>query len=586
MAYESGLTKIGAIKGKLKVFKKKKEPWLNHYQLIGEFVNNRKQNFNEVNEPGAFLTKDIFDNTATKAAETAASSILGQLWPSAAQSFELIRSRNISDTEENREYLRIATEEAISIMDDSRSGLAVALTEVSYDDVVFGTVGLGVFKAKKNKALPIRYVSWDVKTMYIDEDENKLVDTVYNEKTMTVRQAVLEYGLENVSATTKEKFGNGQESDNLVIVHAIEPRMEGDRTKFGNKSMPIASIHFEFQSEKILKESGFDEMPVFVTRLRKAMGEIQGRSLAMAALPDIIELNVIWETLTVASEKLADPPLAILGDGDLGTTTIDTSAGAINVFNIANRTGVAKPIIEISTVGDIQPLILMIEKLTESITNHFMIDRLLDLNNETRMTLGEAHIRNELRGQSLGSLFTRKKAELFNNMIERSISIFSDAGRLGVISGSIEEAELIASGIDPIIIPDEIVKKAAAGLEIYKIKYISPAERAIKAEEVQGNLTILDVLNTTAPLDPGVLDVIDLDAIIRRTAELTGASAEVINGLDIITGIREARAQAEAQQRQVEQARESSETMRNMAQAQATMGAQNGSLPPGGGSKK
>jgi hypothetical protein len=554
--------------------------------LLGEFVNNRKQNYNEVNEQGAFLSKDIFDNTATKAAETAASSILGQLWPSAAQSFELVRSRNISDTEENREYFRFATEEAISMMDDSRSGLAVALTEIAFDDVVFGTVGLGVFKAKENKALPIRYVSWDVKTMHIDEDENKLVDTIYNEKTMTIRQAVLEYGLENLSAANQEKFSNGQEMENIVIIHAIEPRMEGDRTKFGNKSMPIASIHFEFKSEKILKESGFDEMPVLVTRLRKAMGEVQGRSLAMAALPDIIELNVIWETLTVAAEKLADPPLAILGDGDLGTTTIDTSAGAINVFNIANRTGVAKPIVEISTVGDIQPLMLMIDKLTESITNHFMIDRLLDLNNETRMTLGEANIRNELRGQSLGSLFTRKKAELFNNMIERSIAIFSEAGRLGVASGSEEEASLITAGIEPIIIPDEIVRKAAAGEEIYKIKYISPAERATKAEEVQGNMAVIDVLNNTMPYKPDIVDNVNLDALIKRTAELTGASAEIINGLDVIKKVREATAAAQAQQQQLEQAREGSETVRNIAQAEATAGAQNGSLPSGGGGKK
>ncbi|MBT5303857.1 MAG: hypothetical protein HOL31_02105 [Candidatus Scalindua sp.] len=570
------LTKVGAIKSKLKVLKKRKEPWLEHYQLLGEFINNRKQNFTEVHEPGAFLTRELFDNTANKAAETAASSILGALWPSAAQSFELLPARGLEDTEENREYLRFATEEIISIMDDSRSGLSIALTEVSFDDVVFGTTGLGVFKTKENSVLPVRYVSWDVKMMHIDEDENKFVDTIYNEKSMTVRQMVLEYGLENLSAVNQEKFNNGQETDKVAVIHAIEPRIEGSRTKFGNKSKPIASIHFEEKSEKILRESGFDEMPVLVTRLRKAMGEVQGRSLGMAALPDIIELNVIWETLTVAAEKLADPPLAILADGDLGTTTIDTSAGALNVFNISNRSGVAKPIVEISTVGDLQPLIMMVEKLTESITNHFMIDRLLDLNNETRMTLGEANIRNELRGQSLGSLFTRKKAELYNNLIERTVNISSEAGRLGVISGSQEEADLLAQGIDPIIIPDEIVRRSERGEEIFKIKYISPAERSIQAEEVQGNLAVLNVLSATAPIAPETVDVIDLDELIRRTSELTGASKELINGLDSIKAVRDNRNAQLAQQQEIEQAREGSETMRNVAQAQATAGGNEG----------
>jgi len=564
------LTKVGAIKAKLEVLKKRKEPWLPHYQLLGEFINNRKQNFTEVNQQGAFLSRELFDNTAAKSAETAASSILGQLWPSASQSFELILARGLEDNEENREYMRFITEEAHTIMDDSRSGLSVALTELSLDDVVFGTVGLGIFKTKKKSALPIRYVAWDVKMMYIDEDENHFVDTIISEKPMTIRQMVLEYGLENLGVTNREKFNNGQETDVATVIHAIEPRIEGSRTKFGVKSMPIASIHFEERGEKILRESGFDEMPVLVTRLRKAMGEVQGRSLGMAALPDIIELNVIWEAVTVAAEKLADPPLAILADGDLGTTTINTSAGAINVFNIANRTGIAKPITEISTVGDLQPLMIMIDKLTESISNHFMIDRLLDLNNETRMTLGEAQIRNELRGQSLGSLFTRKKAELFNNLIERTVSILTDANRLGVVSGSEEEAALLAKGIEPIIIPDEILKKAERGEEVFKIKYLSPAERAIQAEEVQGNLAMLEVLNATVPLNQEAVDNIDIDALIRRTSELTGASKEMIRGLDIVEELRTNRNEAIQKQQEIETAREGSEIARNLAQAQAT----------------
>lgn len=566
------LTKVGAIKAKMKVLEQRKQPWLEQYQLLGEFINNRKQNFQEVNEPGAFLTRDIFDSTAVHAAETAASSLLGALWPSAAQTIELLPARGVTDNEENREYLRFITDEAISIMDDSRSGLSVALTEMFLDDVVFGTSGLGIFKTNSNEdALPIRYVSWDVKSMFIDEDENKFVDTVYNKKNMTVRQLVLEYGLDNISEENKERFNKGKEDEKVVVIHAIEPRVEGSRVKFGNKNKPIGSIHFEEKSGKVLRESGFDEMPVLVSRLRKAMGEIQGRSLGMAALPDVIELNVVKETLMVASEKLADPPLAILSDGDIGSTTIDTSAGAINVFNIANRTGVAKPITDISTVGDIKPLVLLIENLTESISRHFLIDRLLDLNNDTRMTLGEAQIRNELRGQSLGAVFSRKKAEIFNKLIERTINVLSEAGRLGVVSGSKEEEQLIAQGIEPVIIPDEIVDRSERGLDVYKIKFISPAERAIKAEEVQGNLAILNVLNMTAPLDPQSVDNINIDKLIKRTSELTGASHEVINGLDTIESIRETRAKQEAQIAQMEQAREGSETMRNIAQAKATM---------------
>ena len=186
------------------------------------------------------------------------------------------------------------------------------------------------------------------------------------------------------------------------------------------------------------------------------------------------------------------------------------------------------------------------------------------------MTLGEAQIRNELRGQSLGSLFTRKKAELFNNLIERTVSILTDANRLGVVSGSEEEAALLAKGIEPIIIPDEILKKAERGEEIFKIKYLSPAERAIQAEEVQGNLAMLEVLNATVPLNQEAVDNIDIDALIRRTSELTGASKEMIRGLDIVEELRTNRNEAIQKQQEIETAREGSEIARNLAQAQAT----------------
>lgn len=565
------LSKVKAIKEKLKQLKKKKQFWMEHYQLIGEFVHNKKQNFTEQNEPGAFLTRDLFDNTAVKSAQTASSAFIGALWPSGAQSFELQPARGISDTEEHKEFFQFVTDEMINVMDDSRAGLTVALDEYMFDQVTFGTSGIAVLPRIEDFAMPIRYNAWDVKMMFIDEDEDGNIDTIYNERSMTIRQMVKKYGYENLSAANQKLFDDGKELDKVTVIHAIEPRIKRSRRQFGNRNMPIASLHFEVKSEKILKESGFDENPILVGRLMKALGEVQGRSFAMAALPDIIEINVVWEVATVAVEKQVDPPLAILADGDLGTTIIDTSAGAINVFNITSRLGNNNPITPLFTVGDLNAIDKLIEKLTEAITGHFLIDRLLDLNNDTRMTLGEANIRNELRGASLGSIFSRQKAAIFTPLINQTFNIMFEAGRFGVLQGSIEEAEVIANGGEVITIPQEIASKLLAGEEVFKIKYISPAERSIQAEKVQGNLATLNTVLQASQVQPEVIDVIDLDALVKDTAELTGASKKVMNSLEVVQQIRKARAQQQAQQQELEQAREGSETMRNIAQAQATL---------------
>ncbi len=450
-------SKVKAILEKHKVLVAEKRPWLEHLQLIGQYINLRKQNFTETNQAGAFLTRDRFDNTAGRNNNIMASALIGALWQNGAQSIQIIPARGMKDDELNREYFDFFTDELVSVMDAPRAGLGIALDEYMLDQGSMGTSGVGVFEnedSRTKKNVPIYFKAWDIKTMVIAEDQFGFVDTVYRLTEKTIAQVVKEYGLENVSAKSREKFKNGQGySAKVKVLHAIEPRLDGDPTKFGNKDMPFASIHIELSKGggqnygKILKESGFDSMPVFVSRFIKLLGEVYGRSSGMAALPDAIELNAIWEALTIALEKQLDPPLGIINDGDL-TPVIDTSAGALNVFNVSGRMTGHDPVFPLYTVGENKSLDKLIDKLTESLSNHFYLDRLLDLNNDTRMTLGEAQIRNELRAASLGSIYSRQISELFVPMIDRTVALMYKQGRLGVVANSPQHKSLLLKGIE------------------------------------------------------------------------------------------------------------------------------------------
>ena len=74
-----------------------KLPWLEHFQLIGEYINLRKQNFTETNQVGAFLTRDIFDSTASRDSSIMASALIGALWPNGAQSIQFMPARGMKD---------------------------------------------------------------------------------------------------------------------------------------------------------------------------------------------------------------------------------------------------------------------------------------------------------------------------------------------------------------------------------------------------------------------------------------------------------------------------------------------------------
>ena len=206
-------SKIKNILAKHKALKAIKNPWLEHFQLIGEFIHLRKQNFTETNPTGAFLTRDIFDNTAGRDSSIMASALIGALWPNGAQSIQFTPARGMKDSEANKEFFKTMTDEVVSLMDSPRAGLTVALGEYMNDQSSFGTSGVGVFKnedSRTKKNVPILYKAWDVKTMTIAEDQFGFIDTIYNETEITIEQAVKEYGLENLSAKSRELFGNGK----------------------------------------------------------------------------------------------------------------------------------------------------------------------------------------------------------------------------------------------------------------------------------------------------------------------------------------------------------------------------------------
>jgi len=561
------VNKIAILKERLKDGKVVKQPWNTMYQLVGEYVMTRKQNFLVNNMPGEFLTEQLFSSAGPEANSTMASSLLGQLWPNGARSFRIKRPRNIPDSKEVKKYYEDITGVLVDAMDHPEGNLAPSLMEYMEDQGAFGISGIGVTRTD-DPFQPLKFKAHNVKNMVIDENEDGVVDTIFIEDEMSVRNLVSKYGEENVSAKVKEKFNKGQYTEKIKFVQVIEPRREG-RGSFGNKGLPIASIHFEWDTNKILRESGFVQMPIIVSRFAKAMGEIYGRSPAMKALPAILRLNVLWEILMRGLEKNMNPPLYLLDNGALGSGVVDTSAGALNVFHTTGL-GEKSPIGAIFDIKDIKSGFELANVFTNDITKAFLIDRLMDLNNETRMTLGEAQIRNRLRGEGLSSVFKRQETELFSRLIKSSFNNLLEMGLVGVIAGTGQERELLNQGIAPIYIPQVVAEAIRRGQKVYDIQYISPAHRIMRTEELQGlTMTVDMALGMAAGGIPSTLDVLDADRIIRDIADLALASEEILNDSETITKIRELQAQQAQQANQMAQAQVAADVNMKTSQAQS-----------------
>lgn len=562
--------------------KRSKEYWNNHYQLIGEYVRLRKQNFNTVQQAGEFLTDTIFDSTAPRMNETMASALIGALYPNGGRTIRINAPDEFPDTAEIRDYYQFVTKQVAKALDNPRAGFLIALKEYMLDQGAFGISGIAALDGG-DLDRPVLYEAWDIKSMTVDQGPDGFIDTIYYVKEMTVNLAVRTYGLNSLSAQVRTAFELGRFSETVEILHAIEPRLDRNPNSVRVKDMPYASTHIEVKSKKLLRVSGFAELPVYVTRFLKASGEIYGRSPAMQALPDIIQLNAMSEAVLIAAEKQLDPPLGLLDDGTFGGGSIDTSAGAINVIDVSGRINSNAPIFPLFTVGEFREVEKIMARLEAAITNAFFVDRLLDLNNETRMTAFETQVRNKLRGESLGTIFARQEAELFVPLVNRTHNLLLAKGLLGVIVGSVEDFALQAAGKTPRYMPQVVVNAIVQGENVFDIEFISPARRIMQAEIVQGILTVTDYAIQASAIMPEVIDNLDPDKLIRTLAELTGVPAKVIRDMKTIKDIRALRAEQQKQQAALADQKDAADIAQASAQAAATLGLGGGG---DGGDKK
>lgn len=510
---------------RLKTAKANRSILNNQYELIARFVRFRKYGFIEDYTKGDFLVHgDVYSSSANRACHIAASAILGALWKNGARTFYLSKTRQIEETEDVKEYYEEVNRRLIEAMEDPIAGLEIALDEYMNDQLSFGTSGVAVFRGPQSL---LDFKCWDMKGLYIEIDAMGRVKSFFYCRKLNAMQVAGEYGEDKLTERMKPAYEKQDTETKFEIATYIGPRAVYNPESSDVLSKAYESIHFAVQEEALMRESGYDELPCKICRFYKNVEEEYGRSPAMEALPDIIELNAVVELLHQTAETNLRPALAILDDGTFGGGTIDLSPGAVNVLNISQRIAASSPIFPIPQSGELNSTIKLKEMLEESVAQHFFLDRLLDLNNSTRMTLGEAQIRNEIRADAMGGTYARQINELFTPLIGRCVNILWDMGHLGVYPDSPQEAIVRARGEEPLYIPEQVAEVIANGQDWYMLNYVSPAARIMRSEELRGIMTELNIAGQFVEILPELTMRIDPDKLSKKVNELSGSIPDI-----------------------------------------------------------
>lgn len=535
--------------------------WKPQWQLVAEYVHQRRADFTSQQVQGAFISSNLWTDDPVHMAETSASAFLGYIWSAGEKSFKLRGNPKLFKKDrEMQEFWSDATEALQEEMGDPDAGLSTACDETMLELITLGTSA--IFTEERNQESPLNgclsFDPWSIIEFALDENAAKKAVKFYRRKEYTVEQHVEKYGYDNVSKKVRDLFDRKQYDEKVLVLHVIEPRMERDRVKGSKaaKDMPIASVHIEIDGKFICKNSGYPEMPVACPRLAKRLKEKYGRGRGMNALPSIMMLNQIWEDLMLAQEKKLDPPMYVLNDTVSGNGIVDTSAGAMTVLRVDKNTPNMAPVGKLFDIQDTNQAADLIEKITNTISNHFMIDRLINMSNEREMTAREALLRNAIRQSTLRSIVSRLLTELFEPMINTSFMICLRRGKFGYMPGDPVATALERQGQEVKYLPQKFIDAMKTGADLFSIEYMTPAARDLMAEEGQGMIETIEVAGQLAQFDDTIPAYIDAHWSLSRLAEIRGANSKMFRKeADAKKMIEDSRAaQAQAQQAQVAQA--------------------------------
>ena len=512
--------------------------WESHWQEILDYVMPRKAEITFLRSRGEKRTEVLFDSTAITANNLLAASLQGTLTSPSLPWFSLkLRDDDANKIRDVQIWLEDTARRMYAVFNESNFNTEVH--EMYLDLCSVGTSAIFVEEANEGFLQGgLHFNTLHIAEYFIQENSTGRVDTLYRKYKMTARQAVQEFGEDNVGTKIKEAV-KAKPDTQFNFIHAVEPTPDYERS-VGMKSktkLPFHSCHVCFEDKMVVRVGGYNEFPYLVPRWSKATGEIFGRSPSYNALPDIKTLNKAVEIGLKAWAKAIDPPLLVTDDGVIGRVRM--TPGGITVV----RSDTAIKPLQIGSNWQITDL--KENQLRTAIRQAYYSDQ-LQLQEGPQMTATEVQVRYELMQRLLGPTLGRFQTEFLNPLIERVFGIMMRADALMP-----RPSEMEGMNMD--------------------IEYVGPLARSQRMEEAIAVERLYQLAMQVVQVDPTVMDVINHEQAIRMRATLLGVPKTVLRGEDEVAEIREQRAAAQQQAQEQAMAQQQADTALSQGKAMTEM---------------
>jgi hypothetical protein len=505
--------------------------FLNIWQSVADLMIPFKNDIIKVNAPGESKFNNVYDSTAMSSLEYLAGALHGMLTSPTQYFFGLTTGNFETD---QRDDVRLWVQDTIRTLHDiiNNSNFQTEVHEYYIDLCGFGNGA--IFEEEDIKDV-VRFTSWPLKSVVIDENFKGEIDCVYYKYKVTTR-AIMDEFSKNPNALipdkVKQSYDNKKDQE-WEIIHAIYPRdlAYGPPSKF-----PFISQHVFVEGKADILVGGFREFPLIYGRWKKVSGEMYGRGPGETALPDARVINEMAKVTLRAAQKVVDPPLMAPDDGFV--MPIITRPAGINYY----RAGSNDKIEPLFNGAQIDFGFQAIDSKRQSIRQAFFIDQ-LQLNQTGPMkTATEVNTLVEQALRFLSPMLGRQQNEFLAPMVERTYGI---ANRRGLLKQA---------------------PPALAGKKL-SIVYSSVMAMAQRMSEMQNIQRTFASIAPIMSLDPRAGLNFNADRSVRHIAKISGFPQEMLNTEKERDAIKQQQAQAEANLQAASQQAQNAKALKDVGDA-------------------
>lgn len=515
--------------------KQERSSWDAHYAELSRFFQPRAGRFTvtDVNR-GDRRWNAIYDSTGTRALRVLAAGMQAGMNSPARPWFRLaIPDAALMEYPPVRLWLEEVTRRMREVF--SRSNTYRSL-HTMFEEIGLGGTGASIIVDDHDKL--IRHHTLTMGEYAISMDNRRVVDTIYREFNMSVRQLVREFGLAACSQTVKTLWANNNLEAPVTVVHAIEPRTDRDYSKLDSSNMAFKSCYFEQGADHaaMLRESGFNDFSGLIPRWALTSGDTYGFSPAMEALGDCKQLQHQQFRKSEAIDYKTKPPIA-LPTAMLNQRNNTLPGGIV-------YTDSPQKIEALWNVNlDLSHLLEDINDVRTRVNQAFYADLFLMLANDDRsnITAREIGERHEEKLLMLGPVLERLHNEMHDPLIDITFT------------------KMLRSGLLP------KPPKELEGMDV-QIEFVSTLAQAQRAIGVQSIDRLIGTIGSVMGINPQVADKLDTDQLIMEYSDMLGVSPRLIVGAAQVALIRKDRAQQEQQQQAMAMAQPAADAASKLSQ--------------------